>query len=72
MPPRVLAQLRADIACLHVTALLADLQGSDYGVRVCSKMERYSDRYTLTFSSANKWEDRCDAVAGAVLARAGA
>jgi hypothetical protein len=33
-------------------------QGSEYGVRVSSRMERFSDSYSLTLSSANKWEDR--------------
>lgn len=32
--------------------------GSEYGLRVASKMDRYSDRYTLIISSANKWLDR--------------
>lgn len=34
------------------------MQGSEYGVRVSSRMERFSDQYSLTLSSANKWEDR--------------
>lgn len=34
------------------------VQGSEYGVRVSSRMERFSDCYSLTLSSANKWEDR--------------
>lgn len=34
------------------------LQGCEYGVRVCSHMERYSEQYSLALSSANKWEDR--------------
>jgi hypothetical protein len=33
-------------------------QGSEYGLRVASRMERYSDQYTLIISSANKWLDR--------------
>uniref|UniRef100_A0A383W038 Signal peptidase complex subunit 2 n=1 Tax=Tetradesmus obliquus TaxID=3088 RepID=A0A383W038_TETOB len=32
--------------------------GSEYGLRVASRMERYSDQYTLIISSANKWLDR--------------
>lgn len=36
-------------------------QGSEYGVRVASRMERFSDTYSLIISSANKWEDRCAA-----------
>jgi hypothetical protein len=33
-------------------------QGSEYGLRVASRMERHSDQYTLIISSANKWLDR--------------
>lgn len=45
--------------CVVALPLLLLLQGSEYGVRVSSHMDRYSDQYTLTLSSANKWEDRC-------------
>jgi hypothetical protein len=43
--------------CLHEN-LLNCLQGCEYGLRVASRMERYSDQYTLIISSANKWLDR--------------
>eukprot|EP00879_Flechtneria_rotunda_P002281 GHRR01002473.1.p1 GENE.GHRR01002473.1~~GHRR01002473.1.p1 ORF type:complete len:208 (+),score=50.88 GHRR01002473.1:447-1070(+) len=32
--------------------------GAEYGLRVASHMERFSDHYTLVISSANKWLDR--------------
>ncbi|KAF8071279.1 signal peptidase complex subunit 2 [Scenedesmus sp. PABB004] len=32
--------------------------GAEYGLRVASHMERYSEQYALIISSANKWLDR--------------
>lgn len=50
--------------CLLPAAVTYCLQGSDYGVRVSSHMERFSEQYNLTVSSANKWEDRWAGVGG--------
>lgn len=46
------------LGCTVAAMPLCCLQGCEYGVRVSSRMDRFSDQYSLTLSSANKWEDR--------------
>ncbi len=42
--------------CRHCLCICT--QGHEYGIRVSSRMDRFSDMYTLRISSADKFQDR--------------
>lgn len=49
--------------CQQLMPLVCLLQGCEYGIRVSSRLERFSDMYTLIIESATKWQDRYKAAA---------